>query len=33
MSMCDVVKQNELEVSNDMLLVSDYFYTSNIMSL
>ena len=28
--LCDVMKQNESEVGSDMLLVSDYFYTSNI---
>ena len=30
---CGVFKQNESEVGSDMLLVSDDFYTSNIMSV
>ena len=30
MSKCDVIKQNELEFGNDMLLVSDYFDTLNM---
>ncbi len=29
-SKCYMIKQNESVVSSDMLLVSDYFYTSNI---
>ncbi len=28
-SICDVMKQTESEVGNDMLLVSNYFYTSH----
>ncbi len=26
----DMIKQNESKVSDDMLLVSDYFYTSDL---
>ena len=29
--MANVIKRDELEVVNDILLVSDYFYTLNII--
>ena len=28
-----MINQNKSEIGNDMLLVSDYFYDSNIMSI
>ncbi len=29
-NICNLIKQNESEVGSNMLLVSNYFYTSNI---